>query len=314
MPRRKPLIFFLLSIALVFAPALIGQQAGAGIAVSQHRFPAITLKAAVHEVSLVFSVTDRKGHFVRELQPSDLRILDNNQQQTTFTFFQSQTDMPLRIALLLDVSSSVGAAFETEQDTIHGFLKDIVRPNDTAALFAFNQRVQLIAPVAENWKKIRHQIKHLKITGETAIYDAVSSASAWLIQDPRPARRIIILITDGQENESHTSRQESISSALKAEASIYSVNVGHDNPEISKEAREGKETLKQLADQTGGNYLEVKRNGNAERAFNKIRRELRNQYAIAYRPSNLAPRSFHQLVVLGPHNLRVRCRSGYYVK
>jgi Ca-activated chloride channel homolog len=271
-----------------------------------------TLRASVEEVALVLSVTDHKGHFVKSLRPSDFMVLDNNEKQTALTFFQTETDLPLRIALLLDVSSSVGARFDTEQGTIHAFLRTVVRRTDAAALFAFNQNVQMVAPVADNWKQIRRSIKRLKPSGETAIFDAIVSASSWLSQDRRPARRIVILVTDGEENSSHSNLEQSVSAALKSEASIYTVNV---NPgDWDENQKKGKRILKQLTDATGGSYLQVNADGDATSAFDKIRRELRNQYALAYRPSNMASRSFHQLVVLASRNLRVRCRSGYYVK
>lgn len=301
------LVFFLLT------PALWPQQVpDLSVLFSAGRPAApLVLRTSAREVNLVFSVTDHRGKFISKLTSSDLTVFDNNQKQTALTFFQSETDLPLRIALLLDISASVGARFDAEQSTIHSFLKTVVRPGDSAVLFAFNQRVQMVAPVAEDWKQTRKRVKKLKPRGETAIYDAIASASQWLDADHRPARRLIILITDGEENSSHITLEGSISSALKAEASIYSVNV--EEQFFDDDQKEGQRILKQLADETGGNYLKAEEDG-AAGAFGKIRRELRNQYALAYRPTNLAERTFHRLIVLAPNNLRVRCRRGYYAR
>jgi len=122
----------------------------------------------------------------------------------------------------------------------------------------------------------------------------------------------MILITDGQDNASETTIDETISHVLKAEASIYAVNVDEDfSIELVKRATAN---LKQLADATGGTYLRADADGTVGRAFAKIRRELRSQYALAYRPSNLTDQVFHRLRVIARDDLRVRCRTGYYTK
>jgi Ca-activated chloride channel homolog len=272
---------------------------------------ALDIKREVEEVNLIVSITDRKGHFVEGLTPSDLTILDDDKRQTAFTFFQSQTDLPLHVALVLDVSASITAQFETEQWTIRNFLKRATRPSDSIELFAFNQSVELAAPVLDDWKQVSHEVKLLKPNGETAIYDAVSVASDWLAQDPRPARRIIILVTDGEENSSKSTLDETIASVLRAETTIYAVNV-IDGP-LDDDARNGIAILKKLSDATGGDYLKASADGNVGRAFARIQRELRSQYAIAYKPSNLREQLFHRLRVIATRNLRVRCRTGYYV-
>lgn len=272
----------------------------------------ITLRAHANEVDLVFTVTDHKGRFVSNLKASDLTIIDNDAKQTAISFFQSATDLPLRIAILLDVSASVNTRFDVEQGAIYSFLKTVVRPDDSAALFAFNEGVQLVVPAAEKWTEVRKRVKDIAPLGETAIYDAVVSASEWLSADDRPVRRLMILVTDGEENSSHVTLDESISAALKAEASIYCVNIEEDFSD--PDARQGRKVLKQIADQTGGAYLQARKDEDTAEAFAKIGLELRNQYAIAYRPSNIAEQTFHRLIVLAPHKLRVRCRLGYFVR
>jgi VWFA-related protein len=275
---------------------------------------ALNIKREVQEVNLILSVTDRKGHFVQGLEPDDLTIFDNDKKQTALTFFQSQTDLPLRVAVLLDISSSIADRFLVEQGTIDAFLKHATRPRDSVELFAFNQFVQLDSPVTNNWKQLSRRVRKIKPEGETALYDAVCSASRWLARDDSPSRRIIILISDGEENKSTATLQDTVATILKSEATVYSVNV-QDIPPLDTVTRQGTALLKQLADATGGAYLRAGENGDVGRAFGRIRRELRSQYAIAYKPSNLADKLFHQLrVAATARNLRVRCRTGYYVK
>jgi Ca-activated chloride channel homolog len=272
----------------------------------------VTIEQYVREVSLVLSVTDHKGRFVGNLQPSDFSILDNDKKQDVLTFFQSETDLPLRVALLLDVSSSVAYRFPLEQNTIGEFFREVARPPDRIAVFAFNQNVQMVEPITNNWKQVSSRVRKLKADGETALYDAISKGSAWLEQDRQPSRHIIILITDGQDNASKSSIDDTISRVLMAEASIYAINVDEDFPiELVKQ---GTANLKRLADATGGIYLRADTGGTVGRAFARIRRELRSQYALAYRPSNLTDQAFHQLRITVPDNLRVRCRTGYYTK
>jgi len=272
---------------------------------------AMVLEKQVQEVNLVLSVTDRRGHFVRGLLPGDLTILDNNKQQTAITFFESQTDLPLHIAVVLDISSSVAYRFVQEQETMRAFLHEVAKPHDSVELIAFNQGVRLVAPINGNWKPLSKRVKRMKPGGETALYDAVTAASRRLAQDARPARRIIILVSDGQENHSTATSDSTIAEVLKDEAVLYAVNIGDDH--FSEAGKQGDQVLQQLSDATGGSYLQAGPNGAVDSAFGKIRRELRSQYALAYKPSNLAGQLFHQLKVVAG-NLRVRCRTGYYAK
>lgn len=273
---------------------------------------AMTIQREVEEVNLIISVTDHRGHFVEGLSPSDLAVFDDDKKQTALTFFQSQTDLPLQVALLLDMSGSVTAEFPQEQGTIAEFLKSATRTTDSVELFAFNQRVEFAAPVTNNWKEVSHRVRKLKPDGETALYDAVVQASQFLAQDPRPARRIIILISDGEENRSHISLDDTISQVLKNETTVYSVDVL--NSPYDDDGKQGAEILNRLSDATGGAYLHANEDGGVGSAFSKIRRELRSQYALAYKPTNLTEQFFHRLRVIASRNLRVRCRTGYYTK
>lgn len=274
--------------------------------------PVVTLQKEVGEVNLVLSVTDKKGRFVGGLLPSDLTIFDNNEKQSKLTLFQSQTDLPLQIALLVDVSSSVSFRFKEEQKTIYGFFKNVTRPSDSVFLMPFNEQVQMTVKGADDWKQIIRRIKQLKAVGDTAIYDAIRTGAAELTKDHRPSRRLLILLTDGQDNSSKATLEEAISFALKAEAAIYAINV---NEQLATtEGRNATAILKQLADLTGGVYLGVKEDEDTSEAFSKIKRELRSQYVIAYKPTNIRQGFFHHLQVIAPAKLRVRCRAGYFVR
>jgi len=215
--------------------------------------PTAILRRQVQEVSLVLSVTDHKGRFVGGLLPSDLTIFDNNKKQEKLTFFQSQTDLPLEVALVVDMSSSVAYRFRNEQSTIKKFLRKVTRPEDSIFLLAFNQKAQMVTPITDNWKQIVKEVHHIEPDGETALFDAVSLAGELLAKNARASRRLIILVTDGEENSSHKTLADATASVLKAEATIYAINV---STEVStREETDGQTILKQLADATGGSYL-----------------------------------------------------------
>jgi VWFA-related protein len=271
----------------------------------------LLVRKQVNEVSLVLSVTDKKGHFISGLGAEKFSVFDNDRQQTNITFFQNQTNLPLDIAIVLDTSESVTAEFEAERNSITEFLQQTIRHEDSVVLLAFNDTVRVIAPIRYNWRDLSHRLKRIKPQGETALYDAVSQAAQRLAQNPGPARRVIVLVSDGQENRSQTGLDGAVSAALKAGAVIYSINDG-DDPDTPV-GKDGETVLRTLSQSTGGNYFYSSENGEIGTAFSKIRKELRSQYVLAYKPSEISSSQFHFLKVV-VENLRVRCRRGYYVK
>jgi VWFA-related protein len=273
--------------------------------------PVETINVHVHEVNLVLGVTDHHGKVVNNLQPSDFRILDNGVEQTKLTFFARETDLPIKLALVIDISASVAYQLATECDAVELFLKEVASPLDSVTLFAFNRSIQLRSPVTNNWNTIAKLLKDLHPRGETALYDAVSEASQWLALDNGSVRRVMILVSDGQDNESTSTIDTTISNALNAEAIIYSVHVRGE--EVDQEAKRGATILKQLAEATGGAYLDY-RIDTIARAFEEVRLDLRSQYALAYQLPNPGMGTFHRLRVLVANHRKVRCRSGYYVK
>lgn len=265
----------------------------------------------VTEVSLVLSVTDRKGHYVHGLKPQDFSIFDDSKPQTSITFFQSQTDLPLDVALVLDTSASMTSRLDAEKWTIASFLGEVVRHEDSITLFAFSDSVRAVVPIRYNWRQVSRQLKNIKPGGETALFDAVTAAAQHLQQDPRPARHIIIILSDGEENASRANLESTVSALLKAETTVYAINDGDDID--SSVGEQGETTLKSLASASGGAYSRAAFSGDVGSAFGKIRKELRSQYAIAFKPSDHSQRGFHYVQVLAG-KLHVHCRSGYYAR
>lgn len=264
---------------------------------------------SVTEVNLTLTVTNRKGHVVQGLGGSDFMIFDNDTQQTDLTFFQGQSSLPLRVALVLDTSASMTGQFETEQEAVGGFLKQVIRREDRVTLFAFSDSIRAVIPINYNWHQVARRVRRLKPDGQTALFDAVCAAARSLADDTSSVRRIIIVVSDGEENQSAATLPSAIASVLASGAVIYTVNAGNDF--TSDLAKQGEAVLRNLSDATGGNYFKAAPTGDVGPAFGNIRKELRSQYSIAYKPLHFSAQQFHRVKVLVP-NLIVHCRAGYY--
>ena len=274
-----------------------------------------TIFARVDEVNLVLSVTNDHGHFVRDLNPSDLVISDNGEPPAKITYFQTRTDLPLRVALVIDTSDSVAYRFAFEVKSAEAFLKKVLRPKDDYALIVgFNQNTSLVVSPTGDVSELSHGLRGLKPGGETALYDAVAFASDRLLDAPGsedPVRRVIVLVTDGEENRSHLSLDEAVAHALKAESVIYVVNTKE--MAVTREDRFGEEVITRLAESTGGRVLAGRSEADVAESFRKIQEELRSQYALGYRPRNLiGDLLFRPIRIFGPKGIRIRTREGYF--
>lgn len=274
-----------------------------------------TIFKRVDEVNLLLSVTNRRGRFVRDLSPSDLAISDNGEPPDKITYFQRQTDLPLRVALVVDSSDSVKYRFAFEQKSAEAFLQGILRPeSDLALVVSFNQEPTIAQTATQDFSSLGTAIQSLKVGGETAVYDAVAFAADELmaVPDLNPVRRIIVLVTDGEDNCSHITLVQAAEHALRAESVIYVVNTN--SLVLTTSDKEADRALRYLADATGGSTLYGPSDRDVAKAFQKIQQELRSQYAVSYRPHGLiSGLLFRTIRILGPKGVRLRYRAGYYV-
>jgi VWFA-related protein len=273
-----------------------------------------SIRTQVQEVSLMFTVTDRHGHFVRNLAPSDFTIQDNGEPPARITYFESQSELPLRLAMVIDTSDSVGRIFNDEKRSAAHFLKRVLRPtSDLALIIGFNQEVHLYQELTSDNKSLSHAIRELRGGGDTAIYDAVSAASQWLanVKETQTVRRAIILITDGEDNRSHIKLEEVEELAQRNECAVYVMNILPTDPDREQSDR----AMKELSDVTGGTFLPIHSEEGVTIAFSDIEKGLRSQYLMSYKPARTSPDgSFHRLVFAGPKKLRVHHRDGYFAK
>lgn len=313
---QKQAARLLLTSALCMCTANSAAQASA-FAATRSPVPNATLPTFtkdVQEVNLVLTVTNWLGHFVKDLNQTDIRILDNNQPAQRITYFQTQTNLPLRVGIVLDASASVTYRFKFEQRSASSFLKRVLRRgSDSALLVSFNEDAHLIQPATDDHRILTESMKRFHPGGETAVYDAVAFGCRELakLRDTNPIRRALILITDGEDNHSRATLQQAVEAALRSETIVYVLST---NPAYSTDLGEmGDTNMRRLAEATGGRLLRADTEDDVTRAFSKIGRELRNQYAIGYKPPLGRPDGlFHRLIVLGPKKLHIYYRLGYF--
>jgi VWFA-related protein len=275
-----------------------------------------TIDRHVQEVSLILTVTNKRGRFVRDLTESDFNILDNGQTPDRITFFQPQTNLPLRVALALDTSDSVTYRFAFEQKAAAAFFRHVLHTADLGSIVAFNQEAHVVQEPTHDTKSLDAALHRLHPGGETAVYDAVVAAARQLsaVPDNRPSRHAIIVISDGEDNHSHSHLQDAVEAALRSESVVYVVSTNSPDVEFGL-AGQGDSAMKDLAEATGGRLLHADGAGDVATAFSKIERELRSQYAIGYKPASNAPDGlFHRLVVVGPKKLHIFHRLGYFAR
>jgi len=276
--------------------------------------PVPTVKKDVQEVALIVSVTDHRKHFVRNLTSTDFTIRDNDLPPERITYFQAQTRLPLELALVIDSSDSVRYSFDLEKNAATEFLRNVMRSEtDLALVIGFNAQARMIQEPTQNRDLLSRAIKKLPAGGYTAVYDAVALASKELavIKTSQLSRRIIILITDGEDNSSRITLQDAAEIAQNNGTIVYVLNSSID----FLRSKEAEQAMKQLAEMTGGQYLRTDSEDRIGAAFSRLEGLLRSQYAIGYKPPHTrADGSYHRIFVLGPNRLLIHYRQGYFAR
>lgn len=264
-------------------------------------------------VDLIFTATDKHGRFIKDLKKEDVRLLDEGKPPVQVSAFESQTGLPLRVGLLIDASNSVRDRFRFEQDAAVEFLHQVVRPNtDRAFVVGFDSLSDLTQDYTDNTDALARGVRVLRPGGGTALHDAVFQASEKLANAPihGPARRAIILLSDGDDNQSRHTREEAIEAALRAELIIYVISTN-----ITDSDKKGDKVLLRYAEATGGRVFFPLRIEEVSNAFAEIQDELRSQYVIAYKPQNFEADGRYRSIAIdapGRSNVKLRARKGYY--
>jgi Ca-activated chloride channel homolog len=273
----------------------------------------LTIRKRVDEVNVLFIATDRHGKFVRNLGQTDFSILDDHKPVQSIVDFRRETDLPLKLGLLVDISGSVHSRFQFEQDAATGFLQRTIRPGfDKAFVVGFNSHQQLAQDFTDNVASLSSSIQKLHEGGGTALYDAIYNICHDKLmkeQSGRPTRKAIIILSDGEDNQSEHSRSQAIEMAQRAEVLLYAIST-----DDSGLVLRGDRILEQLADATGGRAFFPFKMKDITHSFAAIEDELRSQYVVSYRPSDFDADGRYRSIEITAFkkDLQVRARKGYF--
>ena len=293
--------------------------------------------------NIFFTAADKQKRFITTLKREDIRVLEDGVPQEIFTF-QQNIDLPLSLAILIDTSGSEERTLPEEKAAARSFLEEVMRPNkDEAAVVSFTGEVTLEQGLTGNKARLRDAIDRVEfvppsgmladgvvvngtppISGRnqelamaTAIWDAIWATSNELLSDTAEhTRRAIILLTDGDDTISQMKMQDAVDRALKADALIYAIGIGDS---YQRGVDEG--SLRKITERTGGRAYFPRSERELREAFVQIQRDLREQYLVAYSPSNKNRDGTYRRVdieITNPdlrsQNLRLTHRQGYFAK
>jgi VWFA-related protein len=275
--------------------------------------PVLTIKKRVDEVNVIFIATDRHGKFVRNLNQADFSIFDDHKPVQSILNFRRETDLPIELGLLVDVSGSVQGRFAFEKEAATGFLQHIIRPGyDRAFVVGFNKESRLTQDFTDQVPSLAAGVQRLSNGGGTALYDAVYKACKEKLlreNSDRPIRKAVVILSDGEDNQSEHSRAQAIEMAQRAEVLIYAISTD-DSGLILR----GDKVLEDLASATGGRAFFPYKMKDITHSFAAIEDELRSQYDVSYKPSDFDADGRYRSIEITAlkKDLQVRARRGYY--
>jgi VWFA-related protein len=273
-----------------------------------------TIVKRVNEVNVVFTVTDKHGRYVRDLKKNDFKIIDDGKPALELRSFRAEADLPLQAGLLIDASNSIRDRFKFEQEAAIEFLNQTVRRNyDRAFVIGFDVTPEVTQDFTDSTEALSIGVRALRPGGGTAMFDALYFACRdKLLKNTSngAVRRVIILLSDGDDNQSHVTREEAIDMAERAEVVVYTISTNL----MGSGGRRGDKILERIADATGGRSYVPFQLTEVANAFASIQEELRSQYAISYKPADFRPDGRYRTIEISAKQkgLHVRSRRGYY--
>src|SRR5437899_10191458 len=241
-----------------------------------------TISVNVDLVNILFTVADKKGKFVTNLRKDDFRVFEEEKAQS-ITNFSSETDLPLTITLLVDTSGSIRDKLRFEQEAATEFFYSTLQRNkDKALVISFDSGVDLLQDFTDDPEKLSDAVRKIRAGGGTSLYDAIYLGVNEKLTN-QPGRRVLILISDGDDNSSRTSLTETLEVAQKNFVTIYGISTNSAAYFGSKEQDRGDKTLKKFTEETGGKPFFPFKVQDLAISFQDISEELRSQYRIAYR-------------------------------
>jgi len=308
---KKPFVVFSVFIALL--GSLSAQQPATNPGEAAAPNPAENIKVRVDLVNVLVTVTNKRNRLESGLSKEDFKVFEDNKPQT-IRYFSRETDLPLRIGVLVDTSASIRDRLRFEQEAAIDFLETTLRPGkDLAFVEAFDVQPQTVQDYTDDMEKLSAAIRSMMAGGVTTLFDAIHSAcqqKMLVFPPPEPyLRRVMIVISDGEDNQSEHTREEALKMAQHAEVTLYAVSTSEPGAQTH-----GDKVLKRLAEQTGGRAFFPFKADETAADFREIARELRGQYSLAYVSTNRAHDGTFRNITIEPlqKGLQVRARPGYF--
>ncbi len=273
----------------------------------------LTIRKRVDEVNVLFIATDKRGRFVRNLNQNDFSFLDDHKPVQSIVNFRRETDLPLKMGLLVDVSGSVHTRFDFEQDAATSFMQHVIRAGfDKVFVMGFNAHQQVAQDFTDNILLLSKAVHNLRDGGGTALYDAIYHACHDKLlkeQSDRPQRRALVVLSDGDDNQSEHTQAQAIEMAQRAEVIIYAISTD-DSGLILR----GDKNLEKIAEATGGRAFFPFKMKDIKNSFAAIEDELRSQYVVSYHPADFDTDGRYRSIEISAlkKDLQVRARKGYY--
>lgn len=317
------MLFLLPLLASLLAPAPAVSQE------PQEPDTAPTIKVDVDVVNILASVRNKKGGLVTGLTKDDFILKEDGKLQT-IRYFARESDLPVTMGLLVDVSHSQENLIEIQKHAALQFFSQVLRKGDLAFLISFGQDVELLQDFTSSQQLLRAGLERLRVNAPvgglgpgpvptinnprgTALYDAVYLAAEEKLKG-QVGRKVLVLITDGVDQGSRMKLQDALLAAQQADAIIYSIYYSDPRAYSSFGFGPTDAELKRMAEETGGRVFKVDRKHPLSEAFAQIEEEMRSQYAIGYTPTNSRKDGTYRRIEIKTRDkdLRVRARRGYY--
>lgn len=292
--------------------------------------PGQTLKITTEVVNVYAVVRQKNGHLVADLNKDDF-ILEEDLQPQVIRYFSREADTPLTLGILVDTSPSQGRVLEVEKSEAEAFLSEILRPKDLTFILHFDVDVELLQDFTSDLRLLNKAIDETEINGggggptpgtfptgdaagATHLYDAVYLSARELLKN-EVGRKVLILLTDGEDQGSKVKLDTALEAAQKSDVIIYAIDIS-DRGFYSRRGLGygGESVLRKLSEETGGRVIQANNNRDTSEAFQAIARELRTQYLLGYTPSNSKlDGTFRKIEVkVRTGNVKVDARRGYY--
>jgi len=278
------------------------------------------LRSNVDEVALFFAATDH-GKAATELTTDDVEILDDDAPPAALIDFRSESGFPLRLGLVIDTSASITSRFSFEQEAAAGFMQKVLtNKDDQAFVVGFSNSILLVQDLTSDQKQISHAIGQLAPAGGTTLWDAVGFTSRKLgtLAEQQPVARILVVISDGEDNSSTNTLQQAIQAVERDQVVVYAVSTKEYSNSVPVERSTGDRALMSLAEQSGGAFFSPGSATNLKRSLADLQQVIRSRYFVFYKPAHFQADGQYRKIEIkarksGRH-LRVYARKGYYAQ